>query len=65
MEQTYATLIELFPLDLINIILLYSDSKIIVHLQNYFPHLFGHIIINGEDVALINKNNYKYVNPLR
>ena len=57
-------LIKLFPKDIINIILLYSDNKIIIQLQNYFPNLLKHIMITGKELKLINKNNYVLIRNL-
>ncbi len=57
-------LIKLFPKDIINIILLYLDNKIIIQLQNYFPNLLKHITIIGKELELIHKNNYVLIKKL-
>ena len=55
--ELYTTFIELFPSDIINIILPYSDNAIIIHLQNYFPKLLKHITIYKQEIFEIHKNN--------
>ena len=61
MEQLYTTLIELFPSDIINIILPYSDNAIIIKLQNYFPKLLKHITVYKQEIFEIHGNNYQYI----
>jgi hypothetical protein len=39
----YITFIKLFPIDIINIILLYSGKRLIIQMQHYFPKLLKHI----------------------
>jgi hypothetical protein len=51
----------LFPSDIINIILQYSDNNIIIQLQDYFLHSLKYITINEKEFELINKNNYQYI----
>jgi hypothetical protein len=55
------TLVELFPNDIIHIILRYSENTLIVKLHNYFPKLLKHVFLNPLEIKLIGKNNYKYV----
>lgn len=45
-QQLYNTFSKLFPYDIINIILSYSENTIIIKLQNYFPKNLKHITIN-------------------
>jgi hypothetical protein len=52
---------QLFPSDIINIILQYTDNNIIIQLQDYFPYLLKNITINEKEFELINKNNYQYI----
>src|SRR5438093_75510 len=49
------------PKYLIGYILLWSDSQIIIKLQNYFPYLLQYILI---DIKFVNSNNIKYCKRL-
>ena len=42
-NQLYSAIIELFPSDVIPIILLYSETNLITQMQNYFPRLLKDI----------------------
>ena len=57
----YNTLIELFPKDIINTILHYSNNGLIIKLQQYFPHSLKHIIIFIKELYDIHINNYQYI----
>jgi len=60
-QQLFATFIELFPSDIINIILPYSENAIIIQLQNYFPKLLKHITVYKHEIFEIHENNYQYI----
>jgi hypothetical protein len=60
-SNTYNTLIELFPYDIIHVILQYSADILIFKLQDYFPKLLKCVKLNGQNIKLINKNNYQYI----
>ena len=60
-KQIYNKLIELFPVDIVNIMLLYSEKSLIIQLQNYFPILLKHLTIIGKELQIINVHNYKYI----
>jgi hypothetical protein len=60
-QQLYDAFIGLFPLDVANIILSYSDNWLVIQLQNYFFKLLKHITILGEELFEIHENNYKYI----
>ena len=47
---------QLFPSDIINIILQYTDNNIIIQLQNDFPNSLKYITIDENELKLINKN---------
>ena len=55
---------QLFPSDIINIILQYADNNVIIQLQDYFPHSLKYITINEKELKSINKNNYQYIRKL-
>ena len=55
---------QLFPSDIINIILQYADNNVIIQLQDYFPNSLKYITINEKELELINKNNYQYIREL-
>ena len=59
-------LIETFPSDIINIILLYSDNAAIIALQNYpkIGKLLKQLTILSGEIENINKNNYQYITKL-
>ena len=59
-QQLCSILTKIFPSDIITIILLHSDNALIIELQDYFPKLLKHIMLNGNELKLINVNNYKY-----
>ena len=42
--------VELFPRELANIILRYSDDSLIIDLQNYFPELLKNIVIFNKNI---------------
>ena len=56
-------LTKLFPADIINIILPYTDY-IVIQLQDYFPQALKHITILGEELFEIHENNHKYITKL-
>jgi hypothetical protein len=63
-QKISTQLIGLFPVDVINIILSYTDNQIIFQLQDYFPNPLKYITINGNELELINKHNYGYIRKL-
>jgi len=64
MEQLYNALVRLFPLDIANILLLYSGNGLIIQLQNYFPKLLKHITIYAKELEIINTDNNCYITKL-
>ena len=63
-QKISTELTELFPVDVIYIILPYADNDIIIQLQDYFPHSLKYIMINANELALINKNNRGFIREL-
>ena len=55
---------QLFPSDIINIILQYSGNKVIIRLQDYFPDSLKYITIDENELKLINGDNYQYIRKL-
>jgi hypothetical protein len=64
-QKVSIVLTDLFPVDIINIILPYADSSIVIQLQDFFPNVLKYIIINEKYLRLINQHNYQYVRELR
>jgi hypothetical protein len=60
----YQHIIELFPTDVFNIILLYTNKKTIIQLHEYFPNLLKYILIYERDLDSINENNLDYIRTL-
>jgi len=63
-KKQFKMIKHLFPSDIINIILQYTDNNIIILLQDYFPHSLKYITINEKELKSINKNNYQYIRKL-
>ena len=55
---------QLFPSDIINIILQYAGNTTIIQLQDYFPNSLKYITINEKELKLINRENYRYIRKL-
>jgi hypothetical protein len=47
-QQLYNASVELFSLDIANIILQYSSNELVIQLQDYFPQSLKHITILGK-----------------
>lgn len=63
-KQICIILNELFPKDIINVILLHSENWLIIQLQNYVPYMLKYIELTVKDIFDINENNYQFVTNL-
>ena len=55
---------QLFPSDIINIILQYSGNKVIIRLQDYFTDSLKYVTIDENELKLISRDNYQYIRKL-
>ena len=53
--ELYNAFTELFPSDITNIILLYSDNALVIQLQDYFPKLLKHIKLSAKELGAFTK----------
>ena len=53
----HSTLIELFPSDIINIILPYAGHALIIDMQDYYPMLLKNIVINSDTINKVNQKD--------
>ena len=63
-QKTIDVFQQLFNKDITQIMLLYTEPKLIISLQDYFPHSLKYITINETELKLINRDNYQYIRKL-
>ena len=63
-QEISTKLIELFPVDVINIILSYTSNNMIIQLQDYFQYGLKYITIRWPELKLISEYNYRYIRKL-